>query len=53
MVQEVKKKGETFYTCEVCGLAYKEKIWAEKCENFCTKRHACSLEITSQAVKIN
>jgi hypothetical protein len=51
MVKEVKKEGFTFYICEECGLAYKEKTWAEKCERFCSKHHACSLEITSHAVK--
>ena len=53
MVREMKKKGKTFYTCEVCGLAYEERIWAEKCEDFCVKHGACSLEITSHAVHID
>jgi len=53
MVKEVKKEGFTFYICEECGLAYKEKTWAEKCERFCSKHHACSLEITSHAVKMD
>lgn len=52
MVKEVKKGGRTFYTCEVCGLAYDEKIWAERCEDYCSKHNACSLEITSHAVHV-
>jgi hypothetical protein len=51
MVKEVRKKNESFHICEICGLMYKEKIWAEKCENFCSKHHACSLEIASHAVQ--
>ncbi|MCL7387775.1 MAG: hypothetical protein LZ163_01650 [Thaumarchaeota archaeon] len=53
MVKEVEKEGLTFYICEECGLAYKEKTWAEKCEKFCSEHHACSLEITSHAVKMD
>lgn len=52
MVREMKKKGKSYYTCEVCGFTYEERAWAEKCEDFCTKHHACSLEITSHAVQI-
>lgn len=53
MVRETTKKAETFYVCEACGFAYKEKVWAEKCEEFCTKHHSCSLEITRHAVQMN
>jgi hypothetical protein len=51
VIKEVEKEGESFYICEECGLAYREKIWAEKCERFCSKHHACSLEITSHAAQ--
>jgi hypothetical protein len=53
MVREMKRKGKTFYTCEVCGLAYEERVWAERCEDFCVKHRACSLEITSHAVHVD
>jgi len=53
MVRTVKKRGKTFYACGACGFTYEEKMWAEKCEDFCTKHHSCSLEITSHAVKID
>ncbi|MGB9717003.1 MAG: DUF7128 family protein [Thermoproteota archaeon] len=53
MVKEVTKDGKILYVCEECGFAYEEKIWAEKCEKFCSKHHACSLEITSHAVQTN
>jgi uncharacterized Zn finger protein len=51
MVKEVKKEGEIFYICEECGLVYKEKMWAEKCEKFCSRHNACSLEITKHAMR--
>jgi len=31
-------------------MYYKEKKWAEKCEEFCKKYNACSIEITKQAL---
>ena len=51
MVREMKKKEGTFYICEACGFTYEEETWAKKCEDFCTKHHSCSLEITSHAVQ--
>lgn len=51
MVKEVVKNGEAVYICEACGHAYRERIWAEKCEDFCTKHHACSISITSHAIR--
>ncbi len=50
MVKIVKKKGKTFYACEACSFAHEEKMWAKKCEDFCTEHSSCSLEITSHAV---
>jgi len=53
MVREVKRKDKVFFACEECGFTYKERTWAEKCENFCAEHHACSLEITRHAVQID
>ena len=50
LVREISKNGERFYVCEACGIIYKEKSWATKCEDYCTKHGACSLEIISHAV---
>ncbi len=50
MVKEVKKKGQTLYVCEECGMAYAEKKWAQKCEAYCKKYHACNLKIIGHAV---
>ena len=52
MVRKVCQNAKILYACEVCGLLYKERYWAERCQNFCVKLNACSLEITSHAIKV-
>jgi len=49
MVREIDYNNEQHFLCEVCGLTYKEREWAKKCEDYCTTHGACSLEITSHA----
>jgi len=44
-------RGEMLYVCKACGFAYGDRKWAEKCEGFCTKYNACSIEIAGHAVK--
>lgn len=39
------------YQCPECGLKYKEKEWAEKCEGWCSVHKSCNLEITAHAAK--
>lgn len=46
----VNQKSE-YYKCPECGLEYKEKSWAEKCETWCKKHKSCNLEITKYAFK--
>ena len=41
---------EAEYQCPKCGLKYKEKEWAEKCEAWCKKYKSCNLEITKYAI---
>ncbi len=53
MVKQKIRDGTLFYECEECHLLYEEKIWAERCEDFCSTHHACSLEITKHASKTN
>jgi len=53
MVKEIKRDDETLYVCEECWLVYRERRWAEQCEEFCSKYHSCSLEITKHAVQMN
>ena len=45
------RKNNNLFECESCGLKYKEKEIAEKCEVFCNKYNACSLEIIKHAVQ--
>jgi hypothetical protein len=51
MVREERRGCGKVYVCEGCGFAYEEKRWAERCEEYCAKHNACSLEIISHAVK--
>lgn len=53
MVHTLERHTKTFYVCEECGLIYKEREWAEKCEEFCAKYQMCSLEITRYAVQLD
>ncbi|NHV97574.1 MAG: hypothetical protein HA494_07315 [Thaumarchaeota archaeon] len=53
MVRSIIKGHQILYECEECHLLYREKTWAERCEEFCTKHHACSLEITKHAVRLD
>jgi len=50
MVSEIRRDGKVLYACDICGFLYKEKSWAEKCQEYCAAHGACSLEITSHAV---
>jgi hypothetical protein len=45
MVKEIVKEGSTCYVCEACGVVYKDKEWAEKCQTFCEQYNGCNLEI--------
>jgi len=44
-------KGAELYNCLECGLKYREKKWAEKCEEWCKEHKSCNLEITKHALK--
>ncbi|MBI1936469.1 hypothetical protein HYS31_08635 [Candidatus Woesearchaeota archaeon] len=50
MVQKVFRAGKAHFQCKECGFSYKDRIWAEKCEQYCKKYHSCSLEITKHSV---
>ena len=41
------------YRCPECGLNYKDKKWAEKCEAWCRDRHSCNIEITTHSEQYN
>jgi len=50
MVKELLRDGKTFFVCEACGTIYQEKVWAEKCQEWCEKYKSCNLEIVEHAV---
>ncbi len=52
MVKVSHKGDSTLYLCEECGFAYKEKEWAEKCQQWCEQQQSCNLEITQYAVPL-
>jgi len=39
------------YKCEDCGLHYEDKETADACYDFCTKNHACNVEITKNSIE--
>ncbi|MHA2059303.1 MAG: DUF7128 family protein [Candidatus Ranarchaeia archaeon] len=49
MVKAIKRNNHTLYICEECSLAYLDKSWAQKCEEYCKTQNACSLAITKHA----
>ena len=42
---------DSLFQCPECGLKYRDKEWAEKCEAWCKAHHSCNLEITAHAEK--
>jgi hypothetical protein len=42
MVNEVKKRTQTIFVCELCGFAYRDLETAECCEQYCYSHgHSC------------
>ncbi|MBI2101034.1 hypothetical protein HYT53_00295 [Candidatus Woesearchaeota archaeon] len=52
MVEKLTENNKTYYICEECSFAYKDKKTALKCEAWCRKYKSCNVEITKHAVKI-
>ena len=52
MVKLVKKGNKAYHTCEECGFSYETRELAQKCEDWCSEHHSCSLEITKHAVNL-
>ena len=50
MVKETIKVNQRVYECEECKLLYRDKKWAEKCEDWCRKNHSCNLSITKHTL---
>ena len=39
------------YQCTICKLYFKNKEWAQKCEDWCAQNKSCNLAITKKALK--
>lgn len=52
MVKKSSKNNKTYYICQECNFAYKDKETAAKCEAWCREHHSCNVEITKHAVNI-
>ena len=50
MVREIAENEATYYQCEECGLRYREKDVAERCQAWCAEHKSCNLEIIRHAV---
>ena len=50
MVSRKEKGGKTLYSCSECGFLYRQKYLAQKCEDWCTEKKSCNLEIIRYAV---
>jgi len=48
-MQEDKINNQNLHQCNECGLHYKDKDTAEKCEAWCKEHKTCNVEITSRA----
>ncbi len=51
MVKEINKENKRYYECKKCGLLYKDKKWAGKCDEWCKENYSCNIEITKHAIK--
>ncbi len=50
MVKIIQQQSQELYQCGECGLQYKEKGLAEKCEAWCREHHSCNIEIIARAI---
>jgi len=53
MVNTLKYKNKELHQCGKCGLKYKDKETAEKCQAWCKEHKSCNLDIIKFAVKEN
>ena len=48
-MEEEIKNNQNIYQCKECGLHYKNKDTADKCEAWCKEHKTCNVEIIKQA----
>ena len=51
MAKVVKRENLIYFECEECGLLYREKALAERCQKWCAENKSCNMEIINHAVK--
>ena len=51
MEQDEEISEAKLYECPECGLNYKDRLLAKKCEDFCKEFNACSLDITKHSIE--
>jgi len=44
------EKIDGLFVCGLCGMKYREREWAEKCEEWCRRYHSCNPEYARHAV---
>ena len=52
MTRPVKIRGKNAEICVECGMLYKDKKMAQKCEAWCKKNRVCSVKIIKHAIKL-
>jgi len=52
MVEKIKKGAKIYFQCPKCSFFYKNKNFAEECENWCKKHKSCNTEITQYSVEL-
>lgn len=50
MVEKLNMEGKTLFFCDVCGSGYAEEEIAYKCQDWCSRKRSCSLEIVKHAI---
>ena len=51
MAVELIKNRKRYYQCKICGLVYRNKEYADKCEAWCSKNKSCNLNIAQHSLK--
>ncbi|OHA49847.1 MAG: hypothetical protein A2991_02825 [Candidatus Terrybacteria bacterium RIFCSPLOWO2_01_FULL_58_14] len=51
MVATENIQGKTLFCCGECGMKYRDREWAEKCEEWCKTHQSCNIEIIAHAVE--
>ncbi|MEK9179776.1 MAG: hypothetical protein AAB893_04900 [Patescibacteria group bacterium] len=44
-------QNKKLYQCNECKLKYRDREWAEKCEEWCKEHKSCNLDIIKHAKK--